>query len=52
MTMSRLRAPEARRVPIARVRSLTVAIVIFMMPMPPTNSEMAAIDSRTLAKIR
>ena len=39
---SRLRAPTARRRPISRVRSVTETSMMFMMPMPPTTSEMAA----------
>ena len=38
--MSRCRAPTARRTPISRVRSSTVASMMFMIPMPPTSSEM------------
>ena len=38
--MSRLRAPIAMRMPISRVRSVTDTSMIFMMPMPPTRSEM------------
>jgi hypothetical protein len=30
-------APRARRMPISRVRSVTVASMMFMMPMPPTS---------------
>ena len=41
--MSRRFAPRARRMPISRVRSVTVASKMFMMPMPPTNSGMPAI---------
>ena len=41
--MSLARAPTARRTPISRVRSSTVASMMFMMPMPPTSSEMPAI---------
>ena len=37
--MSRRLAPRARRMPISRVRSVTVASMMFMMPMPPTSSE-------------
>ena len=29
--------------PISRVRSVTDTIMMFMMPMPPTSSEMLAI---------
>jgi hypothetical protein len=36
------RAPDALRTPISRVRSATEASSTFMMPMPPTTSEMAA----------
>ena len=34
-----------------RVRSVTLASMMFMMPMPPTNSEMAAMEPRTMLKI-
>ena len=37
----------ARRMPISRVRSITVASTMFMMPMPPTSSEIAAIATMT-----
>ena len=37
-------APMALRTPISRVRSITVANIIFIIPMPPTNSEMAAME--------
>ena len=36
-------APSALRMPISRVRSVTDTIMMFMMPMPPTSSEMLAI---------
>ena len=42
--MSRWRAPVAMRMPISRVRSRTVISMMFITPMPPTNSEMAAIE--------
>ncbi len=46
-------APIERRTPISRVRSVTVASMMFMMPMPPTNSEIPAITiSSTLNIIR
>ena len=32
----------ALRMPISRVRSLTLTSMMFMMPMPPTSSEIAA----------
>ncbi len=40
-------APTAMRRPISRVRSVTETSMMFMMPTPPTTSEMAAtINSR------
>ena len=45
-------APSARRIPISRVRSLTVASIIFIIPIPPTRSEIAAMEPRTILKIR
>ena len=50
--MSRRRAPSARLIPISRVRSETVASMMFMIPIPPTSSEIPAIDPRTRLKIR
>ena len=38
--------------PISRVRSVTVASMTFMIPMPPTSSEMPAMLPRTMLKIR
>ena len=35
-------APMALRTPISRVRSVTLTSMIFMMPMPPTTSDIAA----------
>ena len=49
--MSRRLAPRARRMPISRVRSVTVASMMFMMPMPPTSREMAAMEPSTMLKI-
>ncbi len=49
--MSRFFAPSARRMPISRVRSITVASMMFMMPMPPTTSEIAAIRPRNTMNI-
>jgi hypothetical protein len=46
--MSRRFAPRARRMPISRVRSVTVASMMFMMPMPPTTSEMPAIITSSM----
>ena len=51
--MSRLPARRsARRTPISRVRSITLASMMFMMPMPPTSSEIDAIATITNSKIR
>ena len=36
--MSRGRAPMARRTPISRVRSLTVTIIMLLMPITPASS--------------
>ena len=36
------RAPIAIRMPISRVRSVTLTSMMFMMPMPPTMSEIDA----------
>ena len=41
--MSERRAPSAILRPISRVRSVTDTSMMFMMPMPPTMSEMAAV---------
>ena len=38
-----VRAPTAMRMPISRVRSVTETSMMFMIPMPPTSSETAAI---------
>ena len=40
----------ALRMPISRVRSVTVTSMMFMMPMPPTTSEMAATALRSRVK--
>ena len=45
-------APSARRTPISLVRSVTLASMIFIMPMPPTNNEMPAMDPSTRFQIR
>ena len=39
-------APTALRMPISLVRSVTETNMIFMMPIPPTSREMAAIAPR------
>ena len=44
--MTRSLAPSALRMPISRVRSVTDTSMIFMMPMPPTSSEMLAMPVR------
>ena len=44
-------APSALRMPISRVRSVTETIMMFMMPMPPTSSEMPAIEPRRSVSI-
>lgn len=49
--MSLFFAPSALLMPISLVRSLTVASMMFMMPMPPTMREMAAIDPSTMLNI-
>ena len=43
--MALLRAPSALRVPISRVRSVTLTSMMFMTPMPPTSSEIAAMTT-------
>ena len=43
--MSRLLAPIALRMPISRVRSRTETSMMFMIPMPPTISEIEAIPA-------
>ena len=40
--MLRRLAPMALRMPISRVRSVTETSMIFIMPIPPTSREMAA----------
>ena len=40
--MSRGFAPTAMRTPISRVRSVTLTSMMFMIPMPPTSSDTAA----------
>ena len=50
--MSRARAPTAMRMPISRVRSVTLTSMMFMMPMPPTSSEIAAMDASKSDMVR
>ena len=49
--MSRGRAPTAMRMPISRVRSVTETSMMFMMPTPPTNSEMPAIEDSIMVSV-
>ena len=41
--MSRLFAPTARRTPISRIRSVMLASMMLVIPMPPTRREIPAI---------
>ena len=43
--MSPLVAPRAIRKPISLVRSVTLTSMMFMIPTPPTNSEIPAIEA-------
>ena len=45
------RAPTAIRIPISRVRSVTLTSMMFMMPMPPTSRETAAIAASNVVRI-
>ncbi len=49
--MSRRRAPSALRRPISRVRSVTETSMMFMIPIPPTRSEIAAIPASRNEKV-
>jgi len=49
--MSPRLAPMERRMPISRVRSRTVARTMFMMPIPPTSNEIAAMATMTHVKM-
>ena len=49
--MSRPRAPMALRMPISRVRSRTETSMMFMIPMPPTTSEIEAIPPRSSVSV-
>ena len=40
-------APSALRRPISFVRSVTDTSIIFMMPIPPTKSDIAAIEPKS-----
>ena len=47
MRMSRRLAPMALRMPISRVRSVTVTSMMFMIPIPPTTRDMPAMAPST-----
>src|SRR5439155_16116124 len=49
--MSRDRAPTAMRMPISRVRSVTETSMMFMMPTPPTSSEMPAMADNNMVMV-
>ena len=49
--MVRLVAPRAFRIPISRVRSVTETSMMFMMPMPPTSSDTAAMPASRTEKV-
>ena len=49
--MVSLVAPSALRMPISLVRSVTDTSMMFMMPMPPTSSDTAAIPSRSVENV-
>ena len=44
-------APTAMRTPISRVRSVTLTSMMFMMPMPPTSSDTAAIAASRMVSV-
>ena len=45
--MSEFFAPTAFIVPISLVLSITEVYIVFMIPIPPTSNEIAAIPTRT-----
>ena len=49
--MSTRRAPNAFRMPISRVRSVTETSMMFMMPMPPTTSEIPAMLANSTVSV-
>ena len=51
MIISELRAHIDRRIPISRVRSETETSMIFIIPIPPTRSEIAAIPPRNILRV-
>ena len=48
--MSPRRAPIALRMPISRVRSVTLTSMMFITPIPPTSSEIAATQVSSVVK--
>ena len=44
-------APRALRSPISLVLSVTVTSMIFIMPIPPTNNEIAAMPLRSVVNV-
>ena len=50
--MSLWRAPTAMRTPISRVRSVTDTSMMFITPMPPTTSAMAAMAPISSVMVR
>ena len=50
--MSEGLAPRALRRPISRMRSVTETSMMFMTPMPPTSSEMAAMPPSRMVRVR
>ena len=49
--MSPCLAPIALRIPISRVRSVTVTSMMFMTPIPPTSNEIAATAPSSTVKV-
>ena len=50
--MSECLAPIALRIPISRVRSVTETSMMFITPIPPTSSEIAATAPRRTVNVR
>ena len=49
--MCRGLAPTAMRMPISRVRSVTLTSMMFMIPMPPTSSDTAAMLASSVVSV-
>ena len=49
--MSWLLPPMALRRPISRVRYVTVVRIIFIIPIPPTKSDMPAMEASKIVKV-